>query len=55
MDGLNRFRFTGDPESLAAWESASSVFAARHPAATASDKPAPEGPPSPAGEIRPAA
>jgi hypothetical protein len=27
MDGLNRFRFTHEPELLAAWESASNVFA----------------------------
>jgi hypothetical protein len=26
MDGLNRFRFANDPESLAAWESASNTF-----------------------------
>jgi hypothetical protein len=26
MDGLNRFRFANDPESLAAWDSASNTF-----------------------------
>jgi hypothetical protein len=26
IDGLNRFRFANDPESLAAWESASNTF-----------------------------
>lgn len=30
MDGFNRVRFADDPESLAAWESASNVFAAPH-------------------------
>jgi hypothetical protein len=48
MDGLNRYRFKSDPESLAAWESASNVVASR-PA------PKPGGPPTPGGEIRPAA
>jgi hypothetical protein len=28
MDGLNRLRFASDPESLAAWASASSIAAA---------------------------
>ena len=43
VDGLNRFRFAGDPDLFAAWRSASNVF----------------GPPKPAekdaGEIKPAA
>jgi len=52
MDGLNRFRFAGDPESLAAWESASNIAASPPP--TASSELAPEGAPPTAGEIRPA-
>jgi hypothetical protein len=27
MDGSNRYRFSGDPDSLAEWESARSTFA----------------------------
>ena len=51
MDGLNRYRFMNDPESLAAWESASNVVASPRPA----PKPAPQEPPPSGGEIRPAA
>jgi hypothetical protein len=52
MDGLNRYRFENDSESLAAWESASNVFATPQPAV---DKPGSEAPPPSGGEIRPAA
>jgi hypothetical protein len=31
MDGSNRFRFASDPESLAAWESASNTFGPPRP------------------------
>ncbi len=44
MDALNRFRFAGDGETLAAWESASNVVA---PARGSGSRPA--------GEVRPAA
>jgi hypothetical protein len=50
MDGLNRYRFQGDPALLAEWESASNVVAAPKPPA----RPAPEGPPA-GGDVRPAA
>ena len=56
LDGLNRFRFAKDAESLAAWGSASNVLATPHPAAVV--KPVPQGPEGPApagGEVRPAA
>lgn len=53
LDGVNRFRFAGNPELLAAWGSASNVQATpRGPA----EKPAPGGTPPPSGgEVRPAA
>ena len=50
MDGLNRYRFMGDSELLAAWESASN-----EPVPVRTPKsPDPEGPPA-GGEVRPAA
>ena len=52
MNGLNRFRFASNAESLASWESASNTFGPVHPAA---DKPAsPDSPPA-GGDVRPAA
>lgn len=53
MDGLNRFRFAGDPELLAAWESASNVVATPRSAVGAT--PAPDVPAPAGGEVRPAA
>ena len=55
MDGLNRFRFAKDPESLAAWESASSVVATPRPAEPKVEPGTPEGPAPAGGEVRPAA
>ncbi len=52
MDGLNRLRFSNDPELLAAWESASNVVATPK---NGTPKPAPGDPPPTGGEIRPAA
>ncbi len=52
MDGVNRFRFEGDAELLAAWESASSVQATPKPAAV---KPTAQEPLPPGGDVRPAA
>ena len=51
IDGLNRVRFAGDPDLLAAWRSASNVIGPSRPAAKVST---PVTPPS-TGEIRPAA
>ena len=51
MNGLNRFRFADDSESLAAWESVSNVFG---PPRVAGLKPEPL-PQSGGGEIEPAA
>ena len=51
MDGLNRYRFASDSESLASWESARSTFG---PSRSAATKPSPETPPQ-GGEITPAA
>ena len=53
MDGLNRFRFMHDVESLAAWESARNIATA--PARQPGGEPAPEQPPAPGSEARPAA
>lgn len=56
MDGLNRFRFAKDPESLAAWESASNVVAT--PRSASEPEPGldtPAGPAPVGGEVRPAA
>jgi hypothetical protein len=50
MNGLVRIRFSNQPELMAAWESASNVFASARP----SPEPALETPPS-GGEIKPAA
>jgi hypothetical protein len=50
MDGSNRYRFSADPDSLAEWESARATFA---PSRTAVPPTTP--PPSPGGEIKPAA
>jgi hypothetical protein len=56
MDGLNRFRFAKDPESLAAWESASNVVATPRAAPVSKPEPGtPEGPVPAGGEVRPAA
>jgi hypothetical protein len=52
MDGLNRFRFATDPESLAAWESSSNAFGPLRPTGA---KPTPQEPPPSGGEIKPAA
>lgn len=52
MDGFNRLRFATDPESLAAWESASNVLAPPRPAEF---KPGSDGKAAAGGEIRPAA
>jgi hypothetical protein len=49
MDGLNRFRFAKDAESLAEWSSASNVIGPPRPA-----EDEPETPPA-SGEIKPAA
>jgi len=51
MDGLNRFRFASDPESLAGWQSNSNIFGPPRSTAT---KPTPGSPPQ-GGEIKPAA
>jgi hypothetical protein len=52
MNGLNRLRFAGDSELLAAWESAINVVAASKP----TDSTVPTRPEAPApGEVRPAA
>jgi hypothetical protein len=60
FDGLNRFRFAGDPDLFAAWRSASNVIGPAKRGGrsegrinTPSEKP-PESPPS-GGEIKPAA
>jgi hypothetical protein len=56
MDGLNRFRFAKDAESLAAWASASNVLATPRPPAGPEPVPGtPEGPAPAGGEVRPAA
>jgi hypothetical protein len=52
MDGLNRFRFGNDPESLAAWESASNTVATPRPTP---ETVSPETQPPAGGEVRPAA
>jgi hypothetical protein len=52
IDGLNRVRFAGDPDLLAAWKSASNVIGPSRPAA----KPEPETGASPSeGAVEPAA
>ena len=51
IDGLNRFRFAGDPDLLAAWRSASNVVG---PPRTAEKTTSPEAP-RPGGESKPAA
>jgi hypothetical protein len=52
MDGLNRFRFASDPESLAAWESASNTFG---PVRSGGGQTTPPATPPSGGEIKPAA
>jgi hypothetical protein len=54
MDGLNRYRFAKDGESLASWESASNTFG---PLRSTSVKPAPtpQAPPTAGNDIKPAA
>jgi hypothetical protein len=53
MDGLNRYRFAGDAERLAAWESASTVLARTR---SVTDTPPDTGTPVPTpGEVKPAA
>ena len=49
MDALNRFRFAADPAVLAEWDTVSNVIT---PVRTADD---PDVPPTPGGEIKPAA
>ncbi len=51
MHGLNRFRFANDPDSLAAWESASNTVATPRP----TPEVLPQNPPAAGGEVRPAA
>jgi hypothetical protein len=51
MDGANRYRFAGDPESLAAWESVSNTFG---PPRSAGKSTFPDTPPA-GGAIEPAA
>jgi hypothetical protein len=51
MGGFNRIRFANDSEALAAWESASNVFAAPH----SEVKAGPGGTPAAGSEARPAA
>ena len=51
MDSLNRVRFAGDPDLLAAWRSASNVIGPSRPAAKPEE---PEAPTS-AGAVKPAA
>ena len=58
MDGLNRFRFTGDPESLAGWQSNSNIVGPARAAGQADGRtagPTTPPPPAPSGEIKPAA
>jgi hypothetical protein len=52
LDGLNRYRFMHDAESLAAWESASKLAT---PSRQPGGEPAVEPPPAPGSEARPAA
>lgn len=51
MDGLNRVRFAGDPDLLAAWRSASNVIGPSRPAVRPEE---PEAPVS-EGAVKPAA
>ena len=51
LDGLNRYRFGGKAELIAAWESARNVVAGPRAAAA----PPAEAPQAPAGDVRPAA
>jgi hypothetical protein len=55
MNGLIRLRFANQPELLAAWESASSVFATPRPEEKPSPSTSPTGTPPSGGEVRPAA
>ncbi|MFL5493021.1 MAG: hypothetical protein ACJ8DC_01425 [Gemmatimonadales bacterium] len=55
LDGLNRYRFGGKAELLAAWESARNVVAGPRAAAGAPAEPAGGAPEVPAGGVRPAA
>jgi hypothetical protein len=50
MDGINRYRFTGDPHRMVAWEAARHVVTGP----TRSDEVQP-GPAAPGGEVKPAA
>ena len=54
MNGMVQLRYANQPEVLAAWESASSVFAAPRPEKQVTDTPVSPAPPS-GGEARPAA
>jgi hypothetical protein len=54
MDGLNRVRFANEPQSAAAWESASNTLGPARSSKPA-PAPAPTEPPSSGGEIKPAA
>ena len=52
MDGINRYRFEGQPELMAAWESAKHVVTGP----TTAEEQVEEGPAGPApGEVKPAA
>jgi hypothetical protein len=53
LDGLNRYRFAQDPESLAQWESASNLVP--NTPRSAAEKPEGEDTPPAGGETRPAA
>ena len=53
MDGLNRYRFAGDAERLAAWESASTVLTRTRSTPDTPATPEVEGPTT--GEVKPAA
>jgi hypothetical protein len=55
MDGLNRYRFAGDAERLAAWESASTVLARTRSATDAPPAPNTGTPVPTPGEVKPAA
>jgi hypothetical protein len=54
MDGLNRYRFAKDGESLASWESSSNTFGPLR-STNVKPVPTPQVPPTSGGEIKPAA
>jgi hypothetical protein len=53
MDGINRYRFRGDPHLMVAWEAARHVVTG--PQARSETAGAPGAPAGPAGEVKPAA